>query len=80
MENSPVSFYETRDRCPFWTTDYLATGYCRFNNEECHASKACLYMDRSVKCETHKSLIKLSKESKLMINTFFFFPKGKNVK
>ena len=75
-----ISKYETRDRCPFWTTNYLATGYCRFSNEECHASKACLHLDRSVNCNTHKSLIKLSEKSKLSLDTFLFFPKGENVK
>jgi len=66
--------------CPFWTTNYLATGYCRFSNEECHTSKACLHMDRSVNCETYKLLMKLIVELKLNLDTFFFFPKGKNVK
>ena len=75
-----ISKYETRDRCPFWTTNYLATGYCRFSNEKCHASKACLHMDNSVNCNTHKSLIELSKKSKLSLDTFLFFPKGENVK
>lgn len=74
-----ISKYETRDRCPFWTTNYLATGYCRFDNEECHASRACLFMDRTVDCEKHRSLIKLSKKAKLSLDTFMFFPKGKNV-
>lgn len=75
-----MSKYETRDRCPFWTTNYLATGYCRFNNEECHASKACLHMDRSVKCNTHKSLMKLSENLKLSLDTFLLFPKGENAR
>jgi len=75
-----ISKYETWDRCPFWTTNYLATGYCRFSNRECHASKACLHMDGSVNCDTYKSLIKLAKKSKLSLDTFLFFPKGENVK
>jgi len=67
--------FERRGMCWFWTTDEWALGYCRFDHEECHASKA----ENFRKCKKFRALVRLSNEFGIPLPKLMFEREGKAV-
>jgi len=71
--------FDRRDMCWFWTTDNWAMGYCRFDHEDCHASRATFDINGLPRCKKYIALVKTSIRFNAPLEALMFYPEGKNV-